>query len=219
MEESPMVVRAIAALLVMVGLMLLVWLQIRAADTDKYLTVEQLLNRGLKALSWDRHYAMPLDFCIIPPTVALSIFLCGMQWTTKNMIVAGLLSAGVIVLCVYVLWIGGNEAHVHDGKPTPAGYQHGVYAAIAAWAFIMVLCFTPQPEPVLLLILCIVVPAFFFVGQHMFLGMINFRGSASTFSGNPLSDIKGWAVLVVITGAVWWRTYALIPSSFWESLS
>jgi len=211
-----MLLRAFFSLWTMTMLMFLVQLQINAADTDGYLTVEQLLKRGIRALSWDRHYAMPLDFCIIPGAVAISIFLCSKQWTWMDMGIAAAISIAVIVFCVYVLWIGGTEAHVHDRKPTEAGLFHGLYAIVAVWAFVMVLGFTARPEPVLLLILCVVVPAFFFVGTHMFLGMINFRGAASSFPGNPLWDPVGWSVLVLMTCLVCWRTYALIPGEFWQ---
>lgn len=212
-----MAVRAFFALWTMAALMVLVQLQINAANSDQFLTVEQLLKRGIRALSWDRHYAMPLDFCIIPGAVALSIFLCSKQWTWTDMGIAAVISIAVIAFCVYVLWIGGTEAHVHDRRPTHAGLFHGLYAAIAIWAIMMVLCFTSKPEPVLLLVLCIVVPAFFFVGTHMFLGLINFDGAASNFPGNPLKDPVGWSVLILMTGLVWWRTYMLIPTNFWNS--
>lgn len=213
-----MLLRAVLALGTMAALMLLVWLQIPAANADRYLTVEQLVARGIRALSFDRHYAMPIDFAIFPGLVALIIFLCAGQWTwVSSSIVAGI-SFVIIVLCVFGLWIGGNEAHVHDHMPTVAGYLHAVYAMVVVWAILMLLINTQNPQPVLLLIICIAVPAFFFVGTHKFLGMINYAGAASSFPDNPLKDIAGWAVIVVTSGLVWWRTYMLIPYSFWESV-
>ncbi len=211
-----MLLRASVSLIVMAILMWLVKLQINATNDDGFLTVEQLVASGIKALSFDRHFAMTLDFCIMPGAVALSIFLCSNQWKFQSEAIAAVISVAVILLCVYVLWIGGTEAHVHDRKPTEAGIIHGMYAAVAVWVFIMVLAFTPKPEPVLLLIMCIVVPAFFFVGTHMFLGMINFAGAASTYAGKPLRDPVGWSVLIVATGAVWWRTWMLVPADFWQ---
>lgn len=212
--------RAFFGFATMFVLMWLVWLQIKAANTDGYLTVEQLVHIvKRKALSFDRHYAIVIDFCIIPGTVALSIVLCGKQW---DMLWSGGVTAVVTIVvllfCLFVLWIGGTEAHVHDRWPTTAGFLHAAYAAIAGWVMAMVLINTPKPEPVLLLILCIVVPAFFFVGTHKFLGMINFAGAAATYPDQPLKDPIGWAVIVVATGATWWWTYELIPTSFWESL-
>lgn len=213
-----MLLRSVIALTIMAILMSLVWLQIKAANSDGYLTVEQLTKRNRKALSFDRHYAMPIDFCILPGFVGLCIFLCGNQWEMGFSALSAGISASTIMFCIFVLWIGGNEAHVHDHVPTPAGLLHGAYATVVMWTIIMVLAFTPQPEPVLLLVMCIIIPAFFFVGTHMFLGMINFQGAASTFPSNPLKDPVGWSMIIGITGTVWARTYFLIPSSFWESL-
>lgn len=213
--------RALIGFAVMAFLMYLTWRQIPAAQADGYLTVEQATKRGIKALTWDRHYAMVVDFCIIPGTALLAIVLCAKQWELfgTSSIVTALVTVAVILFCLFVLWIGGTEAHVHDRWPTTAGFLHAVYAAIAAWIIAMVLVNTPRPEPVLLLILCIVVPAFFFVGTHKFLGMINFDEAASTYSDKPLQDVVGWVIIVLITGLVWWRAWTLIPSSFWQSLN
>ena len=186
-----------------------------------YLTVEQLAKRGLRALSWDRHYAMVIDFCIIPGTVALAIVLCAKQWDLfgTSSVVTALATVAVILFCLFVLWIGGNEAHVHDRWPTQAGFLHALFAAIAAYVIAMVLINTERPDPTFLLILCIVVPVFFFVGTHKFLGLINYAGAATTYPDKPLQDLVGWAVIVVMSGLVWWRTWVLIPSSFWQNLN
>ncbi len=212
--------RAAIGLAVMALLMYLTWRQIPAAQADGYLTVEQLSRAGKKALSWDRHYAMVIDLCVIPGTVALAIVLCGKQWDFFGMGsgITALAVVAVVLFCLFVLWIGGTEAHVHDRWPTTAGFLHALYAMIAAYSIAMVLVNTPKPEPVLLLILCIVVPAFFFVGTHKYLGMINFDGAASTYHDKPLADVVGWAVIVVVTALVWWRTWVLVPTSFWQSL-
>jgi hypothetical protein len=210
--------RATIALLVMAVLMLLVKLQINAAVADGYGTVEQLAKRGIKALSFDRHYAMPIDFAIFPGYVALCIFLCANQWTFWNGLFTAIGSWVAILFCLFVLWIGGTEAHVHDGRPTLAGYEHGVFAAIVVWTAVMVLVCTPKPEPVLLLVTCLIVPVFFFVGTHMFLGMINFNKAATTFSGNPLRDPVGWTIIIGSFAAVATRSYFLIPQSFWDEL-
>jgi hypothetical protein len=213
-----MIARLIASLGMMALLMLLVYLQIRSADADKYLTVEQLQARGLHALSFDRHYAMPIDFCIFPGVVALTMLLCIQQWDIWRAMLAFVIAIAAITFCVKVFWIGGNEAHVHDHKPTDAGVFHGVYAAIVVWIMIMALCFTPKPEPVLLLVISIAIPAFFFVGTHKFLGLINTHGAATSYPDQPLKDVAGWIVTIGISGIVWWRSYMLIPSSFWDSL-
>lgn len=42
----------------------------------------------------------------------------------------------------------------------------------------------------LVLILCVVVPAFFFVGTHKYLGMINYAGAAATYPDKPLQDLS-----------------------------
>lgn len=214
-----MIVNLVCAGVAMILLMYLVYEQIEYADEDEYLTVEQMVRNKRRGISFDRHYAMPIDFCIIPGTVALSIVLCASQWQVWQVALSFLISIVFILFCMYVLWIGGNEAHVHDRKPTQAGWAHGIYAIIATALMFMVLVFTPAPNPVLLLILCIVVPAFLFVGQHMFLGMINKWGSASSFNGNyPLSNPVGWGVLICFTAIVWTRSYSLIPTAFWQSL-
>jgi hypothetical protein len=211
-------IRAGVSMLAMAGLMGLVYMQIVQADYDRFLTVEQLVSRNIRGLSFDRHYAMVLDFCILPGAVALAIFLCVNQWEPFGAMASLAIAIAAILLCLYVLWIGGTEAHVHDGKPTEAGYIHALYAVFVVWVFLLTLCFTPKPEPVLLLIFCIVVPAFFFVGTHMFLGMINIQGSATSFPSNPLHDYVGWSVLVIATALTWWRSYMLIPTSFWDNL-
>ena len=210
--------RTAVSLGLMALLMYLTWRQIPAAQADGYLTVEQLAKRGIRALSWDRHYAMVLDFCILPGTTALVVFLSANQWNMQGGLLAAIASGALILFCLFVLWIGGNEAHVHDRWPTEAGFLHAAFAMIVVWAIGMVFVFTPKPEPVLLLILCIVVPAFFFVGTHKFLGMINFDGAAATYPDKPLQDLVGWAVIGLTTGLTWWRAWTLIPSSFWQSL-
>lgn len=214
-----MLLRAVFSLLVMAVLMWLVKLQINAAHADGYLTVEQIARKGIKALSWDRHYAMPIDFAIFPAYAALSIFLCAPQWTLPHSFIAGVISWAAILFCIFVLWIGGTEAHVHDHRPTVAGYEHGVFAVILVWVWLMVLVFTPKPEPVLLLVTLITVPAFFFVGTHLFLKMINFEGDAATLNmGRSLGDPVAWSLVVGSALLVGWRSYVLIPPSFWAGL-
>lgn len=213
-----MLLRALASLGLTAALMSLVWMQIPAAHKDGYLTVEQLAARGVQALSFDRHFAMPIDFCILAPFAGLVVFLSMRSWGLFEAVVTAAGALVFVILCMYVLWIGGTEAHVHDHKPTEAGWYHGIFAAVVIWALAMLLIFTKDPQPVLLLVAGIVVPAFLFVGTHKFLGMINYAGAATTLSGDPLRDIVGWAVVAGGTAIVWWRVCVLIPAEFWDTL-
>ena len=203
---------AVLGLCIAVLLTGLVIIQINTAGSIGMLTVEQLVAGAKKALSFDRHYAMPFDFAILPAFLGLGVFLHVKQWVRDDM----LLCTGVtivITLALVFAWskFPGEEAH----KDFVVGGVHGLYVVIGLWIALMVLVYTPKPEPVYLLVLCAVVPAFLFLGQHMYLGVINYYHEAATYEGNPLANIGGWAGLVVISGLVWWRSYVLIPSEFW----
>lgn len=209
-----LLVRALAGLLVTAGMMWLVWWQIRLTY-PAFLTVETMAASRERGLSFDRHYAMPLDFCIIAPFIGLCVFLCAPQWNWLAGLWMAILTAIIIAGCI-MLWRNGHEAHALDGMITPAGWVHALFAAVGVWVVLMVLVMTPAPPAVLLLVMCIIAPAFLFVGQHMFLGMINWDGAADTFRDQPLQNPAGWAVLFLGTALVWWRTWMLIPNEYWR---
>lgn len=193
----------------------LVKLQINEADKYEFLTVEQLVKRGIHGLSFDRHYAMPLDLCIIAPFVGLSMFLCASQWSTSSIAVHAII-AGVITIGLVWFWstLPTPEAH----QQGLVGIYHGVFFWIALTVALLVAT-TPNPPPVLMLSMCIVLPAFLFVGNHMFLGMINYNGSASSYPDKPLQNMMGWGIVVGVFIAMSIRSYIVIPSSFWQSLN
>jgi hypothetical protein len=211
-----MLLRAILSVLLTAGLMGLVVWQIRRTAWP-FNTVETMGHGKEFGISIDRHYAMSLDFCVIAPFVGLCVFLCAPQWSLSTGSMLAVISALVIAVCLW-LWKDGNEAHAHDGRITEVGWVHAFFAFVAVWAFVMVLFGTARPDPVLLLIMSIVVPAFLFVGQHMFLALIDYEANAYTFDDTPLSEFKGWAILIIATAVVWWRAWVLIPSSFWNSI-
>lgn len=211
-----MLVRGFFSLIVTVVMCLLVVAQKNAADQAKFLTVEQVTAQGIKGLSFDRHYAMPIDFCIIAPLTGLAIFLCGTQWDIKLGGIFGLVVVGAVVaLCIFWWSLPTKEAH---NQSAAAAVFNGIFFFMALWVMLMVLFGTERPQPVLLLMLCVIVPAFLFVGQHMFLGIINAHGAASTYPDQPLRNVVGWSILLVCTAVVWWRSLTLIPAEFWNSL-
>ncbi|MBC7836973.1 hypothetical protein H7X87_04355 [Acetobacteraceae bacterium] len=198
-------------------LMGLVVLQMWTASRDKFLTVENLFHMGHGGLSLDRHYAISIDFCILAPFIGLVVFACAKEWGRDEMLTMAAIS--IFVTCIFVwMWSGGNEAHAHDRHTTAAGMLHGVYMAIVLWTILMVFVFTPKPDPMLLLVMCVVVTAFLFVGTHKYLGLINMWGDARTYDGQPLKDGGGWAVIIGATLLMGVRAYFLIPSSFWQGL-
>lgn len=209
-----MLLRALAGLFVTGSLMWLVWWQIRITD-PVFLTVENMVGNREHGLSFDRHYAMPLDFCIIAPFMGLCVFLCAPQWRAWDGGFVAIITVLIIAGCI-MLWRNGHEAHALDGMITPAGWAHALFAAVGVWVVLMVLVMTPAPPAVLLLVMCIIAPAFLFVGQHMFLGMINWADDASTFRDQPLTNPVGWVVLAIGTSLVWWRAWVLIPNEYWR---
>lgn len=212
-----MLLRALLSLLLVGVLQALVVWQIRLAARDGFLTVEQLAARNERALSFDRHYAMALDFTLIAPFSGLTVFLCAPQWDVLGGAKVLLLTLVAMAGLVWV-WSGGHEAHARDGSVTGAGWVHALFATVAVWVIAMALTSTPRPEPVLLLAMCIVVPAFLFTGTHMFLGLVNFAGDATTFPGRPLADPVAWCVTLGGCALVWGYAFVRIPASFWHSL-
>jgi drug/metabolite transporter superfamily protein YnfA len=197
-------------------MMALVILQIHAAGKVKWLTVEQLVENAQHGLSFDRHFAMPFDLVVIAPFIGLVSFLCFSMWEGGDMMKAASMSA-VASVALVVFWynLPGKEAH---NQSLEVAIYHGIFLAIALWAIIMVDVFTTRPEPAVLLMLCIVLPAFLFVGTHMYLGLINWDAAAWTYTGNPLKDPVGWTILITATAVQIWRTWVLIPPSFWDSI-
>jgi hypothetical protein len=211
-----LLLRALASSLVAGSMMLLVIMQMDAAARVQWLTVEQILRNGKRGLSFDRHYAMPFDFAVISPFVGLVIFLCMPQWTMRHFFITGI-GATILAIGLVTFWYKLPAKEAHNQSLRVAIY-HGIFLAVGLWAILLVDAFTPNPEPVLLLVVCVILPAFLFLGTHMYLGLINWTGAASTFSGKPLDDRVGWALLVVATAAQCWRAFVLIPASFWDSL-
>ena len=203
-------------------MMSLVWEQIRAASRVGLNTVEQVVAAGKQAQSFDRHYGMVMDFVLIAPFTGLSVFLCGNQWTEWRVAIASLISLAVTALFT-VFW--KKQAHPDYEDPHNSyihiAVLHAAFMAIVLAVALLVVFFTPAPQPVLLLAMCVVMPAFLFVGQHMFLGLINFRGDASSYPPpyKPLKNWVSWGVLVVVATGLIWRTIYLVPSQFWTTIA
>ncbi len=204
------------SLMVLIGMWLLCIGQIHYASEGNLLTVEQVVKSGVKALPWERHFAMVLDPTIIAPTTALIVFLCLTQWRMPSSLITAV-AVGIFTYACWVLWGKSSTPEAHT--KTFAGVLHAVFFGIGVWAVVMVLINTPRPEPVLLLALCFIFPAFIFVGNHMWLGIINMYGDASSYPDKPLQNPVGWVIIIVTTLFVWIRSYNLIPSSFWQSLN
>lgn len=195
-------------------LWVLVKLQINEANKHNFLTVEQLVRSNTQGLSFDRHYAMPLDFCVIAPFVGLCIVLCGAQWREWDIWFYAGLAAAVVAGLVW-FWTGLPTPEAHQKGLT--GVYHGAFFWVALTVILLVMQ-TPNPPPVLMLVMCVVVPAFLFVGNHMYLGMLNYDGAASTYPDKPLQNAVGWIVVVGGFAAVVVRSWFVIPASFWQSL-
>lgn len=199
----------------MASLIGLVLMQMHRAAGIGWLTTEQLMARGEKGLSFERHFAMPFDLVVIPAVVLLAVLLCGKEWSIAGSNWMAVVAIVVtIALVVFWLKLPGKEAH----KDYIVGILHGLYVFLALWVMLMVFIKTSQPNPVLLMVLGLIVPMFLFLGQHLYLGLINWNGEATTYGSQPLKDIVPWAVIIAVSSVVWWRIWMLIPSAFWREL-
>jgi hypothetical protein len=201
----------------MTAVILQAWL----ANIDGYLTPSQVQNWHRKDVGWEIGYkGMPFlgnatmwtDFFVISPVLGTIISNFFWVWHTEDMIASlcfGFVASFFLHFLVYARE-GWNEAHVHDGKPTPVGWVHLGYQSVALGVLIQFYFFTPSRiegvesvAPVISLLLF----------GHLVLGthIIPFlRHKAWFFGGNPMTDAP--SIISVLAGGLLllWRTSVLM---------
>ena len=211
-----MLFRAFWCLALTAFLMLLVWLQIWEARRIGWAMTEQLISNGLVGRPIERHYAMPFDTVVVAPFVGLAVFLCWPQWKVWDMTAVAISSAVVATLLGWFWYhLPNKEAH---NQSVVMEVLLCVFLAVAVWTMVMVALRTPRPEPVLLLFMAAILPAFLFLGEHMFFDILNKGGIATSYNDRSINNPIAWVILIAPTLALWWRTRVLIPQSFWDSL-
>lgn len=120
---------------VFIGLEFLVWLQIPLARWDGYYTQGQRhCLRDVYTLT--EHGGWWTDLLVISPAFAYVASQNSVRYLSGTSLFLAIASTIVwVVLCRFYAHqaIDAPEAHTHDGRTTPAGYVHAVYAIIATW--------------------------------------------------------------------------------------
>lgn len=194
----------------------LVLLQAWCAFRDRFLTVEQMKNRGfVKGLPFLAHLGMWGDALVISPLLSVIAAGYSEQWSLKEWLVA--LAAG-FAMSFGMHWgyrkAKMPESHMHDGKLTKAGWMHFVYMGEAfAELFLFYFCTKGISHPFLILT-SILLAAHMFAGTHMILGILLIRRilSPSWYGGRPLQSWPGWATNIAVWILLGGRCYYLMTS-------
>ena len=150
----------------------LILLQIILAYVDGYLVPEQISNIGGNYIySLFEHGGFWSDVCILTPLV---------WYLSSKYNYTYVSSFGLVVLSILtIIWIlitntyahsGFNEAYVHDGKTTPAGWIHAVYAILASWFVAMFYASKTKPNVFVadIFLVTILLTIFFVIGITKF---------------------------------------------------
>ena len=149
----------------------LVLIQFVAAYFDGWLTQSQLQQRDIKGGALVEILAVWADVIIICPVVAYLFSGYCSVLTSKT----GLVFLGIIVICCVALGrmfsakatSGVPDAWNHYGTTTIAGYGHGVFAIVCAWALVTFYLTTPSGTPLFhrdLVWISAVMTPFFYLG-------------------------------------------------------
>lgn len=118
----------------------LIALQAIAAYSESYLHTGQKYRPGLVSYTLTQHGGAWSDLLVITP---LLVWICG--WYEFRYLSVG--SIAIFVISVAVWWWLAQiyqengkfapEAYTHEGRTTPAGWLHLVYAVLATWILAM----------------------------------------------------------------------------------
>lgn len=150
----------------------LVFVQGACAYYDEFLTQTQMRQQGIhNGWSLMEHGGMWADVFIVSPVVAYIASNYDLDWSWRGLAFLGACSVAVLIL-VHVYEKGGlvnPEAHTHDGKTTAAGWIHAIYAVLALWVLgEFFLGLIPFPAKTDLLVMAVVLTAFFYLGVMKF---------------------------------------------------
>ena len=150
----------------------LVALQGWLSFNDGYLTRDQMLARGISyGYPFTEHGGMTADVFIISPLVAYLVSHYRLPYASIGSLLAFVISLAT-VLSLGKMYAsnsyGTPEAHVHQGRTTPAGWVHGLFALLGLWVCVLFYTITPHVEGRELIGVSAVLTIFFPLGAMKF---------------------------------------------------
>lgn len=188
-------------LLVGIGLVLIQGL---FAFFDRYLWQEQMRERGItNGWSFMEHGGMWADVFVISPLVAYAASKYQLDFSWRGLL--ALAGSLIVVLALVEVYrrgaIATPEAHTHDGKTTPAGWIHALFALAAIWVCVQIYLgwTTPMVSKWDIVVFSLILTPFFF------LGVVKFSERWTFDPGAKWQVAAGIAAVWVITALHLWR--------------
>jgi hypothetical protein len=146
------------------------------------------------------------DSFIISPLLGVIVAWYDTRWSFSQIIFA--LSVGITMSGVmHILYLHSDtpQAHIRNGRLTPAGWGHAWYMAFALSIFVLFYFFTPQPNPVFLYTTSLLILFHVMLGTHVVLAIIAPRW----YPDQPLKDIATWLTLGGSAATILWRMLSI----------
>jgi len=186
-------------------------LQAFLAYEDRFFTVAQMHQRGIKAgLPFIWHFGMWGDFVLISVVAAYVIGRYFDRWRMRSMIVS--LAVGFVVaglLSWFYTLSSMPEAHIQNSALTSAGWVHLVYMAVAIAVFTHFFFFSKGISSRLLRVVSVLLFIHVFVGTHMALGILKLFSPLDWYPQQPLGSAFGLVTLVMVGSGLVWRNFGL----------
>jgi hypothetical protein len=177
----------------------LIALQLYLAHQDSFLTLSQMLKRGIPQglpLLW--HFGIWGDAVAISGLAAFAIGRFSSKWNVWSVSGAFIISLLMTTLMAWVFsWSTTPEAYFHSGWLTHVGIVHLIYMLIVLWIFILLFLFTADLPRRTILIVGILLTVHLLFGTHMVLGILNHVETLAWYPHEPLKSISGWTIITI----------------------
>lgn len=195
------------AIIAFISLECIVIAQAVLAYRSGFLTVVQMRQLGInQGLPFVWHFAMWGDLFIISELASYIIGRYLRQWNNRQMLISLLLGLSLSALLHWTYTFSEiPEAHAQNHLLTGAGVLHFFYMAVAFAIFTQFFFFTKDVSSKLLIGVSVLLSAHVFIGTHMVLGIIAIIFPLDWYSGQPLKNLFGWAIVATVVIGLTWR--------------
>lgn len=195
-------------IIMLIGISLVV-MQGVLAYKDGYFTQLQMRHQDiLEGYSFMEHGGMLSDVFIITPLVAYIVSTYKLNYMSWESLIIFLISIGISLFAGISYNKSGSltpEAHTHDGKTTPTGWVHGIYAIPCFW--VVMLFYVEGALNHLIISANIILLISAILMGFSYLGVVKFNKNWKFKKQDRVQMYSLDAVIIFITAIIYFRLF------------